>query len=151
MEKRISYSQFQQVKSAAKMIDPLKRKMAPLKNKVETLVAEMKSYQTQINALEAGIVQVIGFHVDDLVRKVIEPTGKTDVNGKPIMQTKYIPTDIVAYDDQHKEFVVNVPDETPNENTFQSEGSDATGMGNVETEESPANNMEVNDSNFLDA
>ena len=151
MEKRIKYQQFQQVKSAAKMIDPLKRKMAPLKNKVETLVAEMKSYQTQINALEAGIVQVIGFHVDDLVRKVIEPTGKTDVNGKPIMQTKYIPTDIVAYDDQHKEFVVNVPDETPNENTFQSEGSDATGMGNVETEESPANNMEVNDSNFLDA
>ena len=151
MEKRIKYQQFQQVKSAAKMIDPLKRKMAPLKNKVEALVAEMKSYQTQINALEAGIVQVIGFHVDDLVRKVIEPTGKTDVNGKPIMQTKYIPTDIVAYDDQHKEFVVNVPDETPNENTFQSEGSDATGMGNVETEESPANNMEVNDSNFLDA
>ena len=151
MEKRIKYQQFQQVKSAAKMIDPLKRKMTPLKNKVEALVAEMKSYQTQINALEAGIVQVIGFHVDDLVRKVIEPTGKTDANGKPIMQTKYIPTDIVTYDEQHKEFVVNVPDETSNENTFQSEESDATGMGNVETEESPANNMEVNDANFLDA
>jgi hypothetical protein len=113
MEKRIKYQQFQQVKSAAKMIDPLKRKMTPLKKKVEALIVEMKGYQTQIDALEAGIVTVIGFHVDDLVKKVIEPTGKTDGNGKPIMQTKYVPTDIVTYDEQKKEYVVTTPDENP--------------------------------------
>ena len=112
MEKRIKYQQFQQVKNAAKMIDPLKRKMTPLKKKVEALVSELKGYQTQIDALEAGIVQVIGFHVDDLVRKVIEPTGK-EINGKPVMITKYVPTDIVSYDEQKKEYVVNIPDENP--------------------------------------
>ena len=111
MEKRIKYSQFQQVKSAAKMIDPLKRKMDPLKKKIEALVTELKGYQTQIDALEAGIVQVMGFHVDELVKKVIEPTGKTDANGKPITVTKYIGTDIVSYDEQHKEYVVTTPDE----------------------------------------
>jgi uncharacterized protein YlxW (UPF0749 family) len=145
MEKRIKYQQFQQVKSAAKMIDPLKNKIVPLKKKVEELVAQVKSYQTQIDALESGIVTVIGFHVDDLVRKVIEPTGKTDANGRPIKITKYIPTDIVAYDEQHKEFVVTIPDE--NENGQPAE--------QTETPEAPteveSETSEVNDASFLDA
>ena len=145
MEKRIKYSQFQQVKNAAKMIDPLKRKMAPLKKKVETLVTELKGYQTQIDALEAGIVQVIGFHVDDLVRKVIEPTGKTDANGKPIMQTKYIPTGIVSYDEQHKEFVVTTPDD-PNESLGNADLTAAPTPEAPENAEAPSN-----DASFLDA
>ena len=116
MERRIKYSQFQQVKNAAKMIDLPKRKMKPIGEKIAALVAEYKSYQTQISALEAGIVQVMGFHVDDLVKKVIEPTGKTDLKtGKPIMVTKYVETDIVSYDKQKQEYVVEIPD-TPTEN-----------------------------------
>ena len=145
MEKRIKYSQFQQVKNAAKMIDPLKRKMAPLKKKVEALVIELKGYQTQIDALEAGIVQVIGFHVDDLVRKVIEPTGKTDANGKPIMQTKYIPTGIVSYDEQHKEFVVTTPDDS-NENLGNADLTATPIPEAPENSEAPSN-----DASFLDA
>ena len=145
MEKRIKYSQFQQVKNAAKMIDPLKRKMAPLKKKVEALVIELKGYQTQIDALEAGIVQVIGFHVDDLVRKVIEPTGKTDANGKPIMQTKYIPTGIVSYDEQHKEFVVTTPDDL-NESL-----GNADLTASPTPEESENSETSSNDASFLDA
>ena len=113
MEKRISYSQFQQVKSAAKMIDPLQRKMQPLRKTIEGLVAELKSYQTQVDALEAGIVSILGFHVSDLVKKVIEPTGKTDANGKPLTVTKYLPTDIVRYDETSREYVITVPDEQP--------------------------------------
>ncbi len=111
MEKRISYSQFQSVKSVAKAIDPVVRKMAPLRKKIEELAAEYKAYQTQVDALEAGIVSIIGFHTADLVKKVIEPTGKTDANGKPLMVTKYLPTDIVAYDEQKKQYVVSIPEE----------------------------------------
>jgi hypothetical protein len=111
MEKRISYSQFQQVKSAAKMIDPLQRKMVPLKAKIAALVGELKGYQTQIDALEAGIVSILGFHVADLVKKVIEPTGKTDPKtGKPLTVTKYLPTDMVSYDEQKKQYVISVPE-----------------------------------------
>lgn len=110
MEKRISYSQFQQVKSAAKMIDPNMRKIEALKKKIMPLVEEMKGYQTQINALEEGIVKVIGFHVSELVKKVIEPTGATDKNGKPVMVTKYLPTDMVTYDEQKKQFVITFHD-----------------------------------------
>lgn len=118
MEKRIKYSQFQQVKNAAKMIDPTRRKMEPLGKKIAALVAEYKGYQTQISALEAGIVQVFGLHVDDLVKKVVEPTGKTDPKtGKPVMVTKYVNKDIVTYDEQKKEYVITLPDEAPAENT----------------------------------
>jgi hypothetical protein len=111
MEKRISYSQFQQVKSAAKMIDPNMRKIEALKKKVMPLVAEMKQYQALNDSLEEGIVKVIGFHVYDLVKKVIEPTGAVDKLGKPIKVTKYLPTDIVTYDEQKKEYVITVPSE----------------------------------------
>jgi len=50
--------------------------------------------------------------VADLVKKVIEPTGKTDPKtGKPIKVTKYLPTDIVSYDEATKEYVITVPEE----------------------------------------
>ena len=110
MEKRISYSQFQQVKSAAKMIDPNMRKIEALKKKIMPLVEEMKQYQALNDSLEEGIVKVIGFHVYDLVKKVIEPTGAVGKDGKPIKVTKYLPTDMVSYDEQKKEFVICVPD-----------------------------------------
>ena len=110
MRKEISYSQFQQVKSAAKMIDPNMRKIEALKKKIMPLVEEMKQYQALNDSLEAGIVSVIGFHVSDLVKKVIEPTGATDKFGKPIKVTKYLPTDIVSYDEQHKVYVIETKD-----------------------------------------
>ena len=114
MRKEISYSQFQQVKSAAKMIDPNMRKIEALKKKIMPLVEEMKQYQALNDSLEAGIVSVIGFHVLDLVKKVIEPTGATGKDGKPIKVTKYIPTDIVSYDEQKKVYVIET---TENANT----------------------------------
>jgi hypothetical protein len=109
MEKRIKYQQFQQVKSAAKMIDPNMRKIEALKKKIMPLVAEMKQYQALNDSLEAGIVSVIGFHVSDLVKKVIEPTGTIGKDGKPIKVTKYLPTDIVSYDEQRKVYVIETP------------------------------------------
>lgn len=99
MEKRISYQQFQQVKSAAKMIDPLQRKLKPIEAKIKALAEEYKGYQGQIESLEEGIVKFVGFHVSDLVKKVID--NKV---------TKYIPTDIVSYDTQHKQYVITVED-----------------------------------------
>ena len=134
MEKRISFFQFQSVKNVAKAIDPklkekatLQKKAIALKQELEAKQAklqkeidektsrmeqEFKDCQTQIDLLEAGIVQTLGFHVSDLVKKVIEPTGKTDAKtGKALTVTKYIPTDIVSYDEKAKEFVVTFNDE----------------------------------------
>lgn len=110
MEKRISYSQFQSVKCVAKACDPLISKRAKLKEKIDKLTAEYDGCDTQIKSLEAGIVTVIGFPVDKLVKKVIEPG--IDVNGMPKKTTKYLPTDIVSYDEKHKQYIISV-DDTP--------------------------------------
>ena len=135
MEKRISFTQFNSVKSVAKAIDPYLRDKArleaqlagideefrikaeeqleKLKEKIkndmaakkEKLEAEIQKAETEISTIEAGIVSIIGFHVTDLVKKVIEP------NAKGAKETKYLPTDIVSYDEQSKQYVITVSDE----------------------------------------
>lgn len=109
MEKRISYSQFQSVKCVAKACDPLITKRSKLKEKLEKLTQEFNDCNTQIASLEAGIISVIGVPVEALVKKVIEPG--IDVNGQPKKTTKYLPTDIVSYDADHKQYVITLPDE----------------------------------------
>ncbi len=108
MEKRISYSQFQSVKCVAKACDPLLTKRNKLGEKLQKIAQEYKDCDTQIQSLEAGIVSVIGLRVQDLVKKVIEPG--VDANGLPKKTTKYLPTDIVSYDEQHKQYVITIKD-----------------------------------------
>lgn len=110
MEKRISYSQFQSVKCVAKACDPLLSKRIKLKEKLDKLTKEYDDCNTQISSLEAGIISVIGFPVDKLVKKVIEPG--IDVNGLPKKTTKYLPTDIVSYDEKHKQYIISVNNES---------------------------------------
>ncbi len=108
MEKRISFYEFQSVKSVAKACDPIMRKRDKVKAQIEKLAKEYKEYDTQIQTLEAGIKQIMGFRVEELVKKVIEPG--VDKNGKETKTTKYLPTDMVVYDEATKQFVINVPD-----------------------------------------
>ena len=148
MKKEISYSQFQQVKSAAKMIDPNMRKIEALKKKIMPLVAEMKQYQALNDSLEAGIVSVIGFHVSDLVKKVIEPTGAVGKDGKPIKVTKYLPTDIVTYDEQKKVYVIETKDAPATEAPTTSEEAADFHSEEAETEvpemaDAPVNEQEA--------
>lgn len=109
MEKRISFDQFQSVKRVAQACNPLMVKREKIKAKIKALAKEHKDYDTQIASLEAGIKQVVGFRVEQLVKKVIEPG--IDANGQPKKTTKYLPTDIVSYDEQHKQYVINIPDD----------------------------------------
>ena len=113
MEKRISFDQFQSVKRVAQACNPLMVKREKIKAKIEALNKEYSDYDTQIASLEAGIKQVVGFRVEELVKKVIEPG--VDANGQPKKTTKYLPTDIVSYDEQHKQYVINIPDDNTEE------------------------------------
>lgn len=131
MEKRISYSQFQSVKCVAKACDPLISKRNKLKEKIEKLAVEYKDCDTQISSLEAGIVQVMGFHVDELVKKVVE--SGVDVNGQPKKTTKYLPTDIVSYDETHKQYVITTPDTTNTVETLETSQVEETEPTTTET------------------
>lgn len=111
MEKRISFDQFQSIKRVAQACNPLMVKREKIKAKIEALNKEYNDYDTQIVSLEAGIKQVVGFRVEELVKKVIEPG--VDANGQPKKTTKYLPTDIVSYDENKKQFIISIPDNDP--------------------------------------
>ena len=129
MEKRISYLQFQSAKTIAKAIDPIVRKADSIQKKIDDVTAkakealekrlakveeERKSYQDQIDALEAGIFNTTGFHVNQLVKKVVETTSYVDTKtGKPIKATKFLPADNVHYDEQNKEYVITISEDEP--------------------------------------
>jgi chromosome segregation and condensation protein ScpB len=124
MEKRISFDEFQSVKRVAQACNPLKAKRDKVMDKINALQAEYKSYDTQISALETGIKSIIGFRTEELVKKVIE--SGLDKNGKETKATKYVPTDIVTYDKDHKQYVINIPDEEPNTENNSSEDNTET-------------------------
>ena len=133
MEKRISYDQFMSVKRVAQAVNPLVMKRDKLVKKIEALQAEYNDYDAQVATLESGIKQVIGFRVQDLVKKVIEPA--TDKNGKEVKVTKYIPTDIVTYDKEKHQYVITVPEvEAPVESPVDTNKptEDNTNVDNVE-------------------
>ena len=135
MEKRISFDQFQSVKRVAQACNPLMVKREKIKAKIEALNKEYNDYDTQIASLEAGIKQVVGFRVEELVKKVIEPG--VDANGQPKKTTKYLPTDIVSYDETKKQFIVSIPDNNSEDETKSfSESTEAAST-------SEENNMEI--------
>lgn len=139
MEKRISFDQFQSVKRVAQACNPLMVKREKIKAKIEALNKEYNDYDTQIASLEAGIKQVIGFRVEELVKKVIEPG--VDANGQPKKTTKYLPTDIVSYDETKKQFIINIPDDDL-------EGVESKSFSSEETAStSEENNMEASNIN----
>ena len=135
MKKRISFDQFQSVKRVAQACNPLMVKREKIKAKIEALNKEYNDYDTQIASLEAGIKQVVGFRVEELVKKVIEPG--VDVNGQPKKTTKYLPTDIVSYDETKKQFIVSIPDNDPEEEPKSFSESEKTASPSEE------NNMET--------
>lgn len=139
MEKRISFDQFQSVKRVAQACNPLMVKREKIKVKIEALAKEYKDYDTQIASLEAGIKQVVGFRVEELVKKVIEPG--VDANGQPKKTTKYLPTDIVSYDENKKQFIVSIPDNDPEEEPKSFSESEETASSSEE------NNMEASNIN----
>lgn len=149
MEKRISYSEFQSVKSVAKSCDSMITKRNKLKAKIEELAKEYKSCDDYISTLEAGVVKIVGFRVEELVKKVIEPG--VDNNGQPKKTTKYLPTDIVSYDEKHKQYVITISDnDTENAETKSFSGEETATPSEennleISTEEPDANTEAENE------
>lgn len=116
MEKRIGYDIFMSAKRVAQACNPFYAKRNKVRAQIEKLAEEYKQYDTQIQSLEAGIKQITGFRVEELVKKVIEPQVREDgtpvlgKEGKPVKVTKYVPTEIVSYDKEHKQYIITTPD-----------------------------------------
>ena len=131
MEKRISYDQFMAAKRVAQAVNPLITKRNKAKEAMDKAQADYDSFNAQVEGLQSGIKQYVGFDVEQLVKKVIEPavnedgTPKTDKNGKTLKVTKYVPTDIVSYDKENRQYVITIPDaEEPKEEVENTESAE---------------------------
>lgn len=131
MEKRISYDQFMAVKRVAQAVNPLITKRNKAKEAMDKAQADYDSFNAQVEGLQSGIKQYVGFDVEQLVKKVIEPavnedgTPKTDKNGKTLKVTKYVPTDIVSYDKENRQYVITILDaEEPKEEVENTESAE---------------------------
>ena len=129
MEKRISFEVFQSVKRVAQACNPLMMKRENIKAKIAKLAEEYKDYDVQIQSLEAGIKQITGYRVEELVKKVTE-AGKT---------AKYMPTDLVRYDAEKKQYVIGSEDIPTTENAagsdFDIDAEQAASEESTENEE----------------
>lgn len=137
MEKRISYDQFMAVKRVAQAVNPLITKRNKAKEAMDKAQADYDSFNAQVEGLQSGIKQYVGFDVEQLVKKVIEPavnedgTPKTDKNGKTLKVTKYVPTDIVSYDKENRQYVITMPDaEEPKEEVENTESAEPVADSN---------------------
>lgn len=115
MQKTISYDIFMSAKRVAQACNSFYAKRNRLKKQIDVLSEEYQKYDDQIKAFEAGINQITGFRVENLVKKVIEPVIKDgvpvlDKTGHNVKVTKYVPADNVSYDKEHKVYVISIPD-----------------------------------------
>lgn len=99
MEKRISFEHFQAVKRVAKACDPFITKKQKIEKQITELTGKLNEYKEQISLLEAGIREITGFGVEDLLVKQHEQQGGS----------KYVLKPNVVYDKVTRQYVVTDP------------------------------------------
>ena len=70
-------------------VETINRKMAALYEEREQLLKEIEAYQSIVTAMTGG------YRIEDVVRRVVEKTGKTNSEGYDQTVTKYVPTSLV--------------------------------------------------------
>jgi len=122
MEKRISTRELAAIKRIAMNVNPLVVKKNKAKEKIDQWTKEYEALDRDIKAYESGIIAQLGLRTEQVVTKVVEPTGKTDKNGKEVKATKYIINPNVRFDSETSEYVVTIEDENDSEGTPVAEG-----------------------------
>lgn len=105
------------IKRTAQIVQPNVAKKAKLEAKIKELQEELDATDAAIMQFDSAIVSMTGYKSSDLIRRVVEPTSKTTEDGRLLTITKWVPTDIVVFDEEKNVYVVNdktiEPTETP--------------------------------------
>ena len=111
MKKKLTTRQFAAIKRVYKnvcsSIETREKNLA----KIVELEEENKGLDAFIDANETGVKMLTdGIPSEALVKKVVEETDKITASGKFAKVTKFIPTDIVEYDEEEGCYYINEPD-----------------------------------------
>ncbi len=98
--KKITVRQFATIKRVAQNVNPLVTRKNKIIAKIAEMSEELEDITNEISGHEAGIMALTGgYKSEDIVTKVVENTDKVDAKGQPIKITKYVATDIIAYNE----------------------------------------------------
>lgn len=136
MKKEISVRSFASIKRVAMNVNPLVTKKNKLIAKTKEMQDEIELLNKEIEGHEMGIMALTGgYKSEDLLTKVVTKLDKLDKNGKPLTETKYIPTDLVEYDDIKKVYYVGSEDEVETVETTVTDDSFAENEEEASTED----------------
>ena len=94
------------IKKTAQIVQPNVAK----KQRLEAQIADLQNQLAEANAAiaewDGAIVRMTGYSSEQLIKRVVEPSGKTDANGKPLTITKWIPTELVSFNAENNTYVI---------------------------------------------
>ena len=95
MSKTLSARHFAVVKSTAKNVAPMVKKIETLRKKVAALEDEIATMQTEVDVFETGCIALTGgYRSSELLDRV--ETVKTDAEGNSVKRTEFVPKSIVT-------------------------------------------------------
>lgn len=108
------------IKKTAQIVQPNVSKAEKLKAKINELNEELEMTESAIMQWDGAIINMTGFRSSDLIKRVVEPTGKTDGDGRILTVTKWVPSDIVKFDEERNVYCIDAAaDVKPSEQTEQ--------------------------------
>ena len=100
------------IKKTAQIVQPNVAKKQRLEAQIANLQNQLAEANTAIAEWDGAIVRMTGYSSEQLIKRVVEPSGKVDANGKPLTITKWIPTEIVSFNEETNTYVIaDIPTE----------------------------------------
>lgn len=94
------------IKKTAQIVQPNVAK----KQRLEAQIADLQNQLAEANAAiaewDGAIVRMTGYSSEQLITRVVGPSGKVDANGKPLTTTKWIPTELVSFNAENNTYVI---------------------------------------------
>ena len=109
------------IKKTAQIVQPNVAKKQRLEAQIANLQNQLAEANAAIAEWDGAIVRMTGYSSEQLIKRVVEPSGKTDANGKPLTITKWVPTELVSFNEETNTYVIaDIPtassDVEPSEN-----------------------------------
>lgn len=94
------------IKKTAQIVQPNVAKKQRLEAQIANLQNQLAEANAAIAEWDGAIVRMTGYSSEQLIKRVVEPSGKVDANGKPLTITKWVPTEIVSFNEETNTYVI---------------------------------------------
>lgn len=94
------------IKKTAQIVQPNVAKKQRLEAQIADLQNQLAEANASIAEWDGAIVRMTGYSSEQLIKRIVEPSGKTDANGKPLTITKWVPTELVSFNEETNTYVI---------------------------------------------